>query len=80
MAKDMGLEVVEQSIAREQVYAADEVFMTGTAVEVTPVKQVDHMTIGEGGCGPITRELQDTFFGLFSGQTTDQWGWLEPVN
>ncbi len=79
MAQDMGLEVVEQSIAREQVYAADEMFMTGTAVEVTPVRKVDHMTIGEGGCGPITRKLQDAFFGLFDGSTHDKWGWLEAI-
>jgi branched-chain amino acid aminotransferase len=79
LAAQMGLDVVEQSIAREQVYAADEVFMTGTAAEVTPVNQIDHMTIGEGGCGPVTRRLQDAFFGLFNGTTADQWGWLEPV-
>lgn len=79
LAADMGLEVVEQPIAREQVYAADEMFMTGTAAEVTPVRQVDHMTIGSGGCGPITRRIQDAFFGLFSGKTEDKWGWLEPL-
>ena len=79
LAAEMGLDVVEQSIAREQVYAADEVFMTGTAAEVTPVNQIDHMTIGEGGCGPLTRRLQDAFFGLFNGTTTDKWGWLDPV-
>jgi len=53
--------------------------MTGTAAEVTPVRQVDHMSIGNGGCGPVTRKLQDAFFGLFNGQTKDKWGWLEPV-
>jgi len=79
LAASLGLPVLEQTIAREQVYAADEVFMTGTAAEVTPVRQVDHMTIGAGGCGPITRTLQDAFFGLFNGKTQDKWGWLEPV-
>ena len=79
LAADLGLPVVEQSIAREQMYAADEVFMTGTAAEVTPVRQLDHMTIGNGGCGPVTRTIQDTFFGLFNGKTKDKWGWLEPV-
>jgi len=79
LAAEMGLPVVEQTIAREQLYAADEVFMTGTAAEVTPVRQVDHMTIGSGGCGPVTRSLQDAFFGLFSGETKDKWGWLEPL-
>jgi len=79
LAGELGLPVLEQTIAREQVYAADEVFMTGTAAEVTPVRQVDHMTIGSGGCGPITRQFQDAFFGLFSGKTDDKWGWLEPL-
>lgn len=79
LADSLGIPLVEQSIAREQVYAADEVFMTGTAAEVTPVRQVDHMTIGNGGCGPVTRQIQDTFFGLFNGKTKDNWGWLEPL-
>ena len=79
LAADLGLPVVEQTIAREQLYAADEVFMTGTAAEVTPVRQVDHMTIGAGGCGPITRTIQDAFFGLFNGKTPDKWGWLESL-
>ena len=79
LAADAGLETVEQTISREQMYAADEIFMTGTAAEVTPVKQVDHMVIGNGGCGPITRQLQDAYFGLFNGQTEDKWGWLESI-
>lgn len=79
LAADLGLSVTEQSIAREQLYGADEVFMTGTAAEVTPVRQIDHMTIGAGGCGPITHQLQDAFFGLFNGKTPDRWGWLEPL-
>ena len=79
LAEDMGLPVIEQTVAREQLYAADEVFMTGTAAEVTPVRQVDHMVIGSGSCGPVTRKLQDAFFGLFSGKTRDKWGWLEPL-
>jgi len=79
LAEELGLPLVEQAIAREQIYAADEVFMTGTAAEVTPVRQVDHMKIGNGGCGPITRRIQDAFFGLFNGKTKDKWGWLEPL-
>ncbi len=79
LADDLGLVIEEQSIAREQLYAADEVFMTGTAAEVTPVRQIDHMTIGTGGCGPVTRRIQDAFFGLFNGATKDKWGWLEPI-
>jgi branched-chain amino acid aminotransferase len=77
LAKLHGIEVAELPIAREQMYAADEIFMTGTAAEVTPVRQLDHITIGNGGCGPITKQLQDDFFGLFEGRTDDQWGWLE---
>jgi branched-chain amino acid aminotransferase len=79
LARERGMEVSEQTIAREQMYAADEIFMTGTAAEVTPVRQLDHVTIGEGGCGPVTRRIQDDFFGLFNGSTKDRWGWLEIV-
>jgi branched-chain amino acid aminotransferase len=79
LAGNMGLKVTEQAISREQLYAADEVFMTGTAVEITPVRKIDHMQIGQGGRGPVTERLQKAFFGLFSGETTDQRGWLEPV-
>lgn len=79
LASDMGIETHEQTISREQLYAADEIVMTGTAAEVTPVRQVDHMTIGNGGCGPFTRKLQDAFFGLFNGQTADTRGWLAPI-
>jgi branched-chain amino acid aminotransferase len=79
LAARLGMDTHEQTISREQLYAADEIFMTGTAAEVTPVRQVDHMTIGNGGCGPVTRKLQDAFFGLFNGQTEDDWNWLEPL-
>lgn len=79
LAAELGIDTLEQTISREQLYAADEMFMTGTAAEVTPVRQVDHMTIGNGGCGVITRQVQDAFFGLFNGQTKDRWGWLETI-
>jgi branched-chain amino acid aminotransferase len=79
LADDLGIHTQETTISREQLYAADEIFMTGTAAEVTPVRQVDHMTIGNGGCGPVTKKLQDVFFGLFNGQTADNWEWLEPI-
>lgn len=79
LATDMGIETMEQSISREQLYAADEIFMTGTAAEVTPVRQIDHMSIGNGGCGTLTRQIQDAFFGLFNGQTKDNRNWLEPL-
>jgi branched-chain amino acid aminotransferase len=79
LADELGIHTQETTISREQLYAADEIFMTGTAAEVTPVRQVDHMTIGNGGCGPVTKKLQDVFFGLFNGQTADDRGWLEPI-
>lgn len=79
LARDLGMEVVEQSISREQLYAAEEIFMTGTAVEVTPVRKVDHMVIGAGVRGPVTEQVQDAFFGLFDGRTEDRRGWLEAL-
>jgi branched-chain amino acid aminotransferase len=79
LARKLGYEVVEQVVSREQLYAADEIFLTGTAVEVTPVRRVDHMRIGEGTRGPITQRIQKAFFGLFDGSTPDERGWLEPL-
>jgi branched-chain amino acid aminotransferase len=79
LAAEMGVRTQEQTVSREQLYAADEIFMTGTAAEVTPVRQVDHISIGNGSCGPMTRRIQDAFFGLFNGQTSDKWGWLESL-
>jgi branched-chain amino acid aminotransferase len=74
-----GLEVVEQNIPRELLYLADEIFLTGSAAEVTPVRSVDRIPIGEGKRGPITEKLQSMFFGLFDGRTEDRWKWLEPI-
>ena len=65
---------------RELLYLADELFFTGTAVEVTPIRSVDRITVGTGKRGPITEKLQQAFFGLFSGQTPDRWGWLDYVD
>jgi branched-chain amino acid aminotransferase len=79
LAAEAGYEVVEQSVPREMLYIADEMFMTGTAAEVTPVRSVDRIAIGSGRRGPITQELQEKFFGLFNGSTEDKWGWLEPA-
>ncbi|UCG74134.1 MAG: branched-chain amino acid transaminase [Chromatiales bacterium] len=79
LARALGLEIVEQSIPREMLYIADEMFLTGTAAEVTPVRSVDRLPVGNGGRGPVTQQLQDSFFGLFDGRTEDRWGWLEPV-
>ena len=79
LAQRMGLTVEEKSIPREALYLADEIFFTGTAAEVTPIRSVDRIEIGPGHRGPITKQLQDAFFGLFSGETADTDGWLEPV-
>lgn len=79
LATNIGLEVREQMLSRESLYIADEVFMSGTAAEITPIRSVDGIQIGMGTCGPITKKLQKTFFNLFTGITHDQWGWLDPV-
>ncbi|OCG11306.1 branched-chain amino acid aminotransferase [Gilliamella sp. wkB292] len=79
LARDLGIEVREQTLSRESLYLADEVFMTGTAAEITPVRSVDRIQVGIGRCGPITKQIQQTFFGLFNGKTEDKYGWLDPV-
>ena len=79
LAETLGYTVLEQEIARESLYLADEVFLTGTAAEITPVRSVDKITVGEGTRGPVTKSLQEKFFGLFDGSTEDEWGWLEPM-
>ena len=78
LARAHGFEVREQAIPRELLYVADEIFLTGTAAEITPVRSVDHIIIGAGKRGPVTEVLQSAFFGLFNGKTPDKWGWLEP--
>src|SRR5690606_20697685 len=74
-----GYEVVEQNIPRGLLYLADEVFLTGSAAEITPVRSIDRIQIGAGKRGPVTEKLQSMFFGLFDGTTEDRWGWLEPI-
>lgn len=80
LAKDLGYEVREQAIPREMLYIADEVFFTGTAAEITPIRSVDKITIGAGKRGPITEKLQQEFFGITEGSLPDRHGWLYPVN
>lgn len=80
LAHAMGFEVREQALSREALYTADELFFTGTAAEITPIASVDDLDIGSGRRGPITRQLQDVFFGLFTGETEDRFGWLEPIS
>jgi branched-chain amino acid aminotransferase len=80
LAVDAGIKVVERDLPREYLYLADEVFMCGTAAEVTPIRSVDGKPVGDGDPGPITRKLQTLFFGLFEGRTPDIYSWLEPVD
>ena len=79
LAKDLGLEVVEQMIPREMLYVVDEVFFTGTAAELTPVRSVDKIKVGAGRRGPVTEKLQKAFFDLVEGKVPDRYGWLTPV-
>ena len=79
LAKARGIEVVERDIPREYLYLCDELFMCGTAAEITPIRSVDGRQVGEGKPGPLTRRIQDLFFGLFDGRTPDKHGWLELV-
>ncbi len=79
LAREEGIDVIERDLPREYLYLADEVFMCGTAAEVTPISAVDGKQVGAGKAGPVTRRLQELFFGLFDGRTNDKWGWLEQV-
>jgi branched-chain amino acid aminotransferase len=80
LAAQLGLTVRETAIPRELLYLADELFFTGTAAEVTPIRSVDRIPVGSGRRGPITERLQQAFFGLFSGSTADSWHWLDFVD
>jgi branched-chain amino acid aminotransferase len=80
LARDAGIAVVERDLPREYLYLCDEVFMCGTAAEITPIRSVDGRQVGAGKAGPVTRRLQELFFGLFDGSTPDKDGWLEPVD
>lgn len=79
LCQGMGLELKEQMIPREMLYTADEVFFSGTAAEITPVKSIDKIEIGCGYRGPVTKEIQAEFFKVIRGETDDKYGWLTPV-
>jgi len=79
LAADLGYEVQEQMFAREALYIADELFFTGTAAEITPIRSVDRIPVGVGHRGPLTKALQDQFFAITSGEIQDRHGWLTPV-
>ncbi|HMN07908.1 MAG TPA: branched-chain amino acid transaminase [Gemmatimonadaceae bacterium] len=79
LARDFGYEVREQQIPREMLYIADEMFFTGTAAELTPIRSVDRVDVGEGRPGEITRRIQSEFMGIAKGRLADRFGWLTPV-
>lgn len=76
LAGEMGVPLVEQALAREFLYLADEVFFTGTAAEITPVRSVDRIKVGNGRPGPITKRLQEKFLSIVHGEAEDRHGWL----
>lgn len=79
LLNDFGYEVRFQPVAREMLYMADEIFFTGTAAEVTPIRSVDRLAVGSGSRGPITKQVQEEFFAITSGQKPDRYGWLTYV-
>ena len=79
LARGLGMRVEQRAIPRESIYISDEVFFTGTAAEITPIRAVDQISIGSGERGPITRKLQDAFFAMTSGRDEDPHGWLSFV-
>lgn len=76
LAEDLDLRVIEENIPREALYLADEVFFTGSAAEITPIRSVDGIPVGTGRCGPVTRRLQKAFFAIIHGESPDHHGWL----
>ncbi len=74
--REQGVEVREEMIARDELYTADEVFLTGTAAEITPVREIDHRKIGRGEAGPVTRRLQEAYFSVVKGNDTKHDHWL----
>ncbi len=76
LAEDLGIPLKEQVIPREMLYIVDEVFFAGTAVEITPIRSIDHIQIGKGEAGPVTRRLQEEFFAITSGNKPDRHNWF----
>jgi branched-chain amino acid aminotransferase len=79
LLRDLGYEIRFEPIPREMLYIADEIFFTGTAAEISPIRSVDRIKIGSGSRGPITKRVQDEFFALTSGQKPDRYNWLTHV-
>jgi branched-chain amino acid aminotransferase len=80
LAAEAGIPVVETIVPREMLYIADEVFFSGTAAEITPIRSIDRITIGKGRRGPVAERLQKEFFGIIDGSKPDTRGWLSPVH
>ena len=76
VAKEFGIPLREEPIPREMLYTADELFFTGTASEITPIRSVDRITVGAGRAGPITRRLQERFMDIVHGKVDDKHHWL----
>ena len=79
IVKDLGLELREKRITRDEIYSADEAFFTGTAAEVTPIRELDDRTIGDGKRGPITEKIQKTYFDAVYGRSDKYKSWLTYV-
>jgi branched-chain amino acid aminotransferase len=79
IARDLGLEVREAQLPREMLYLAEEAFFSGTAAEITPIRSVDKLPVGDGRVGPVTRTIQQEFMGIAKGKIPDRFGWLTPV-
>lgn len=79
IARDLGIPIVEQGIPRELLYIAEEVFFTGTAAEITPVRSIDKISVGKGTIGPLTKRIQKEFYGIVTGEKADRFNWLTPV-
>jgi branched-chain amino acid aminotransferase len=79
LCQRMNIPVLERAIPREMLYIADEVFFTGTAAEITPIRSVDKVQVGAGRRGPVTAEVQRQFFDIIAGENEDVFGWLTPV-
>jgi branched-chain amino acid aminotransferase len=80
LARDLGIPLVETIVPREMLYIADEVFFSGTAAEITPIRSIDRIPIGKGRRGPVAEKLQKEFFGIVNGATPDRYAWLSPVH
>ena len=76
IAKDAGIAVLEGRFSRDELYIADEAFFTGTAAEITPIRELDDRMIGEGKPGPVTKKIQDTFFDIVKGRNKNYSSWL----